>query len=217
VAIWVLFAVIGGAIAVFLAVYQQLERKRRDALAACARELGMEINWQLPPEDREPFQRFGLAKKATRRSSNTTMVADTGETRLLIFEHVVITSNGESQHRSYYVIGMARDPRLAAPPLSMQPRTWQTAVAGFFGYQDVDFPTDPDFGAKFCVRGSSAEGIQAFLNARFREHVKSQPKLHIEASGDALIVIQSRTRLQAGNLKSSLDSTYRVLKLLLPE
>lgn len=216
-AIWVLFAVIGVGIAVFLTVSHQVERKRRESLVACARELGMEINWQLPPEDQEPFQRFELAKKGTRRSSNTTMVADTGETRLLVFEHVVTTSNGESQHRSYYVIGMARDPRLAAPSFSMQPRTWQTAVAGFFGYQNVEFLSDPDFGARFCVRGSSAEEIQAFLNARFREYAKSQPKLHMAASGDALIVIQSRTRLQAGNLKSSLDATYRVLKQLLPE
>lgn len=215
--IWVLFAVIGVGIAVFLTVSHRLERQRRDSLVACARELGMEINWQLPPEDREPFQRFELAKKGTRSSSNTTMVADTGETRLLVFEHVVITNNGENQHRSYYVIGMARDPRLVAPPFSMQPRTWQTAVAGFFGYQDIEFPSDPDFGTRFCVRGSSPEAIQTFLNAKFREYAKSQSKLHMAASGDALIVIQSRTRLQATNLKSSLDATYRVLRLLLPE
>ncbi|MFN7731005.1 MAG: hypothetical protein ACK5OB_03830 [Pirellula sp.] len=216
-AIWVLFAVIGVGVAVAVTVARKLDRKRRDALVDRAKELGLEIHWYLPAEDREPFQRFDWSKKGSKRSSDTTIVADTGETRLLVFEHVVITDNGKGQHRNYYLIGMARDRRLDAPPLTLQPRTWQTTVAGWFGYQAIEFSSDPAFGSMFCVRGTSPEGIETFLNPKFREHAKTLPKLQMATSGDTLIVIQSRTRLKAENLRTSLDATYRIFKLLLPE
>lgn len=216
-AIWGLVAVIVVGVVVLLAISQKMDRKRRDALVSSAKELGLEIHWFLPDEDREPFQRFDWSKKGSKRSSDTTIVADTGETRLLVFEHVVITDHGKGQHRNYHLIGMARDRRLAAPYLTLQPRTWQTAIAGWFGYPALEFSSDPEFSSTFCVRGNAAEGIKAFLNPKFREHAKTLPKLQMATSGDTLIVIQSHTRLKAENLRTSLDATYRIFKLLLPE
>ncbi|MEI8211272.1 MAG: hypothetical protein WCI02_03935 [Planctomycetota bacterium] len=215
--IWIFFAVSVAVGFVLLGVSQHNDRKRRDALAELSKQLGLELNWQLPSEEANAFQRFELAHKGQGRSSNTTLSADDGMTRLAIFEHTFVSGSGKNQNRSYYVIGMARDDRLNAPAMSLQPRNWMHSVSALFGAKTVDFPDDPTFVQRVAVKGAFPELVRAFLKEPAREFIRGTPRLQMATDGDTLILIKPRLRLKAENVRPTMDETLRLLKALLPQ
>jgi len=214
--IWIVFAVTVAVGLILLGVSQHNDRKRRDALGELSKQLGLELNWQLPSEEANAFHRFELAHKGHGRSSNTTISADDGMTRLAIFEHTFVSGSGKNQHRSYYVIGMARDERLNAPAMSLPPRNWMHWVTALFGAKTVDFPDDPLFTQRVAVKADFPESVRAFLNERARELIRGTPRLQMATHGDTLILIKPRQRLRAEYVRPTMDETLRLLKVLLP-
>jgi hypothetical protein len=213
---WVLFAIGLVVVAIVFGMSQYFDKKRRSELVSLCNELGLELNWQLPPDDAATFREFELARKGRSPNSGTTVTADTGTTRVTVFEHSYITGSGKNQHRSYFVIGLARDTRLQAPECSIEPRTWTTNVASWFGWKTLEWVDDPEFTSKIAVRSPSPDATKAFLNERVRQNIRSLPKARIAMVGDTLIYIQGRTRLKAQLVRPTMDQTLRWLKAILP-
>lgn len=215
--VWLLFVVGLAVAATVFGVSQYYDKKRRNELVALCNELGLELNWQLPPDDAAVFRGFELARKGRSPNSGTTLTADTGTTRVTVFEHSYVTGSGKNQHRTYFVVGLARDARLQAPECSIEPRTWWTHVTGWFGWKTIEWVEDPEFTSKVAVRSPTPDATHAFLNERLRRNILSIPNARIAMVGDALITIQGRTRLKAQLVRPSMDQTLRLLKAMLPE
>jgi hypothetical protein len=194
-------------------------KKRREAFTKIAEQLGVEIHFDLPQEDWDRIERFDLYKSKSRKHTvGLAFVAQTDSTRITVCEYTIVVNASDDSSVSSIVL-LVWDPRLDAPALSLQQKTWNASlsasVSKWFGYQFIEFPEDPEFQSRYLVRGESEEALKAFLTADRREGLIRLSVPNFEACGDCMIVVHHNLRLQPYKIEDRFAEALAVLNSLL--
>lgn len=207
-------------IAVFALVYwwsTVMEKKRREELITLARSLNLEISWQLAPQDAERFRRFEVSSMGHTQNVNMVLCADTGQTRMAVFDYEYIKGHGKHRVRRVFSMVLCTDARFNAPNLSLQPETWSTAIAALVGYLDIDFNEDPAFSSMFQLGGTNEEAVRLFMNEARRKAFMANPQIRLEIAGDALLVMQPHFRLTAESVRTYMSQALTATQIILGE
>lgn len=199
------FAVIGGT-----AVWY--ESRRRKAITVFADSLGLEVASKLPSADESRFFFFDLAKRGQQQKTKLALIADDGTTRIVLFERQI--TNGKNTHS--HTIAMSYDARLAAPPMQLQRASWSTKLTGIIGVKPIRFPDDPEFQARFAVRGRPELEIREFLHEKRRAALFNfvPPFENLSLSGKA-IMIAYPGRIRVDQIKSQLQTALQLNRLMI--
>ena len=199
---------------------QTYKGKRREAFTKLAEQLGLDIHFELPPEDWDRIERFELYKsKGRKHTVDLAFTAQTDSTRISVCEYKVIVNTGKNSTTTTSTVLLVWDPRLEAPALSLESKSWTSSlsasVSKWFGFSFIEFPEDPEFNARYFIRGASEEAIKAFLNADRRKGLMLHSVPAFEASGDCMIVLHRNQRLQLSNVQEKFAEALAVLNSLL--
>lgn len=209
-----LVLVIGGLAAAGWVYFGHLEKKRRQRVIDLAKELQLELNWELPEQDRAPFQRFELSKKGRRPHTSLVLVADDEVTRIVLFDYSFTTGSGKNQQTHHWVVALCRDARLRAPAMSLKPETLFAKIGSLIGYQDIEIPDDPVFSKAFTIQGTDEEAIRKYLDAERRNALMVDPKLTYALDQDYCVVIRQRKKLDAPFIKPLLGESLKLVTAL---
>lgn len=191
-----------------------LDRKRRDGIAALVKELGLELNWQLPDADLARFNRFSIARKGRQPRTEMTIVADDGETRMLVFDFSYTTGHGKQRRTHAFSMAMCTNPKLKLPTMDIEPQTWQSKIAELIGFARVDFDDDPAFSKLFSIKGDDPIAIRDFLNPGRRAMLSQFPKQQFSAQNDTLLVIRKYGRLKRENVRELMTEALKITHAL---
>jgi len=201
------FALIGGT-----AVW--VESRRRKSITQFAESLGLEVASKLPSADESRFFYFDLAKRGRQQKTKLALIADDGTTRMVLFERQI--TSGQNTHS--HTIAMSYDSRLTAPPMQLQRASWSTKLTGLIGVKPIRFPDDPEFQARFAVRGRAELEIREFLNVQRRADLTNfvPPFDNLSLSGKA-IMIAYPGRILVDQIKSQLQTALLLNRLMIAE
>jgi hypothetical protein len=191
-----------------------LEKKRRQRVIALANELGLELNWSLPPEDQQALAPFEVVQKGSNQHSSLSLVADDGVTRISLFDYSFVIGSGKNQQTHRWVISLCRDERLRAPVMQLKPATFFSRIGSLIGFQDIDIPDAPEFSHAFVVQGKDPEGIRGFLQAVRRNAFLLQPKQIYALRGNHLLIVRENKKLDAPNIKPLLSESLALIRSL---
>jgi hypothetical protein len=211
---WLIAITLVGVLAGGYAYMGHLDRKRRQGLAALAKELGLELNWQLPDMDLARFNRFPIAAEGRLPTTGTTIVADDGETRMLVFDYSYTTGHGKNKRTHSFSIAMCSNPDLKIPSLNIKPETWQSKIAEIVGYTDIDIDEDPAFSKRFSIKGEDPIAIRNFLNPVRRAMLLKDPKQRFAGQADTLLVIRKYGRLKPDNVRELMTEALQITKAM---
>jgi hypothetical protein len=215
---FLILALVAGLFGGFWYLSHLWEKKRRNRVVALSQELGLELNWQLPDDDRRVFSAFPLASKGRQPNAGLTLVADNGTTRIALFDYSFVTGHGKNKRTHHWTVALGRDTRLTGPEFSLEPETWISRVGSLVGYQDIDIAEDPEFSRAFVVRGASPDTIVAFLNGPRRALLLKNPKQQVSQTPGAMIVVRPRQKLDEKHVRPLLaESLALVQALITPE
>jgi hypothetical protein len=205
------FALIAG-------ISHKYNKKRREAFTKIAEQLGLEIHFKLPQEDWDRIERFDLYKSKSRKHTvGLAFVAQTDSTRITVCEYTIVVNASDDSSVSSIVL-LVWDPRLDAPALSLQQKTWNASlsasVSKWFGYQFIEFPEDPEFQSRYLVRGESEEALKVFLTTDRREGLIRNSVPNFEACGDCMIVVHHHLQLQPPKIQDRFAEALAVLNSL---
>jgi hypothetical protein len=180
----------------------------------------VEIHFDLPQEDWDRIERFDLYKsKGRKHTVDLALVAQTDSTRITVCEYKIVVNAGKNSSSTTSIVLLVWDPRLDAPPLSLQQKTWNASlsasVSKWFGFQFIEFPEDPEFQSRYLIRGESEEALRAFLTAERREGLIRNSVPAFEACGDCLIVVHHHLRLQPYKIEDRFAEALAVLNSIL--
>ena len=211
------FLVVVGGLAAFAAIAGAtvwLESRRRKAITEFADSLGIEVSPKLPSADESRFFAFDLAKRGQQQKTKLALIADDGTTRIVLFERLI--TNGKNTHS--HTIAMSYDSRLAAPPVQLQRASWSTKLTGLVGVKPIQFPDDPEFQARFSVRGRPELEIRGFLNERRRASLANViPPIENVSFAGKTIMIAYPGRIRLDQIKSQLQTSLQLNRLMLAE
>jgi hypothetical protein len=212
-----LLLLIGGAFTAGWFYLGHLEKRRRERVIALAKELGLELNWQLPDEDQTRFRPFEISSKGRNQRTAMTLVADNGQTRISLFDYSFVTGSGKHQTTNNLTVAMCRDARLQSPALKVEPASFLSRMGTLVGYQDIDISEDPEFSKAFLVRGEEEEAIRRFLTADRRATIMQQPKQHVAILGDTMILVRRHKKLDEQQVKPFLAEALQMVNVMISD
>jgi len=207
---WLIALTILGLLVGGYAFVSHLERKRKEGLATLAKELGLELNWQLPEAELARFNRFQIANKGRLPTSGTTIIADDGETRMAVFDFSYTTGHGKQKRTHLFSIAMCSSSNLSIPNMSIEPETWQSRIAELVGYRDIDLEEDPTFSKRFSIQGNDPIAIRNFLTPERRAAITKFPNQRLAGQNDTLLVIRRHVRLKPENVRELMTEALEV-------
>lgn len=191
------------------------DKKRRQKLVEMSQELGLELSWELAPHDNERFRRFDISRKGRLQSIQMALCADTGDTRMVIFDFRYVQGHGKHRVDRFFSMVLCTDRRLQAPKLMLEPESWSNALATLVGVRDIDFQEDPKFSSTFHLVGSDEDSVRRFLNATRRNALLAHPSIRLEVDGDCLLVSKPHMKLDAENVRVYMSEALAAMQIML--
>jgi hypothetical protein len=175
--------------AFWLAAY--FERKKREALAAAAAELGLSF---YPEKTYETATRFHFLDKLDAGANRYAQYVMRGVYEgyaVVVFEYHYETyshsKNGRQTHHHYLSVFVA-ELGASFPEVVVAREGVLSKIAQAFGYDDIDFESH-EFSRKYCVRSADKRFAYDVCNPQMIEFLLAHPHIEFEIEGSSLAVV----------------------------
>ncbi|HDQ46170.1 MAG TPA: hypothetical protein ENN17_11860 [bacterium] len=197
---------------IFLVIFLTVrhERRRREALKEMAMRRGFSFLPRAEPDSIPATKRFSLFSIGRQRRVRSLMHKDEEDVRTSILDYHYTTGGGKSQQTHTQTVFLFESARLGLPAFSLRPETVFHKIGQVFGYQDIDFPDDPDFSKKWLLRGGEEDRIRRLFNPEVRTAFKAAERMAVEGDGEALLLYRPEKRVAPEKLFGTCE-TYRSL------
>jgi hypothetical protein len=211
----ILFVGIVIAAAIFGAI---AARRRREALAALAAQLGLGFN---PDKDYGLPGRFGFLNKLAQGENRYAINVLSGiyeQNEVLAFDYHYETHSTDSKgnrqtHHHWFSFFILTLPAFF-PELTIRRENFLLKIAEAFGYQDIKFESS-EFSKTFCVRSPDKKFAYDVCNVKMMEYLLTNRDLSIEIEKQALALAFDRC-LAAGQIEFNLQRLVEI-RSRLPE
>jgi hypothetical protein len=208
--IFVLFAIIGGIVA--LLVYA--ERRRADKIQAIATRLGYTFRRKPTEADKTLIAGCNIANSGHSRStSNVLEAADSAELKITLFEYAYTIGYGKSSQRYNQTVTRMQSSVLHLPAFILYPETIFSKLGKLFGGADINFPEAPVFSKKYILRGPDEAAIRALFTPTILQFFEQRQALTIDSSGDTLFLHRANRRIKPEELEAHIAEAKNVLAL----
>jgi len=206
------FLIVAGIllVAVFAYVSWLQEKKRREALAALAQELGLRFDPGVDHGHDDEYAQFEIFRRGHSRVARNTMSG----TVLLFdrpcelvagdFRYKVTSGSGKNRSTSVYRFSyLIVHPPWDTPSLLIRPEGMWDKLKGVFGFDDIDFESD-EFSRKFYVKSSDRKFAYDVLHPRMMEFLLlAQPSM-LDIEYGALCLSDGRGRWSPERFKAEI-------------
>lgn len=192
------------------------EKKRREALLALARRLGLMYS---PEKDRSLADQYKFIDR-TRQGSNryafNVMQGIYRDYPVILFDYHYEThstdSKGRRQTHHHYLSFFILTMKKSFPELKISREGFFSKVAQAFGYDDIDFESN-EFSRKFCVRSPDKKFAYDVCHARMIEYLLANEDLSIEVEHRSYAFgFAARTRPES--IQANLDRLVEARNLM---
>ncbi|MCU0290817.1 MAG: hypothetical protein MUF10_02350 [Thermoanaerobaculaceae bacterium] len=191
------------------------ERKRRDAIAAKALEMGLRFAEDAAyfVESAPPFKLFSRGR---RRKARNLLSGSRSGIDITIADYQFTVSSGKNSHTHRQTICLLRARGTELPHCFLRREVaLLDAIGERLGGQDIDFPEDPDFSRAFVLQGADPEATRRLFGGAVRTHLMRHAgtRIELEAGGDALLLHRGG-RVKPDELRELLEHAAEAFRLL---
>jgi hypothetical protein len=187
-------------------------RKRREALAALAAQLGWRFDPSRDTSHDEEYAHFEIFRQGHSRTAYNTLTgtlevagrdwpAKAGD-----FLYKTTSSSGKSttthRHRFSYLI--VHLPFARVPDLLIRREGLFDKLAGVFGFDDIDFESE-EFSRRFCVKGPDKRFAYAVIHPRMMEFLLAEQPPALDIEHGRCCIADGRQTWDADGFRARLD------------
>lgn len=209
--------IIGIAIAVFAIfaiVFYLKEKKRTEKLQQLAASLGFGFDKKSTLDVLKTTHDLGLFAKGRGRSLKNRLYSTGGTIDEMVFGYQYTTGTGKHSSTYNQTVAYFHNDYMALPRFELCPENFLHRIAEKFGYQDIDFDTEPDFSKQYLLRSNDEPAIRKAFNTLVIQWFVQRPKISAESNGHSLIVYQHGKRLSVDEITSFLMEARKLYTLL---
>lgn len=201
--IFLLVACVFGVIAYYS---WYLEKKRREAMAAAAAQVGFTYEPASAGTPGDTFGSFHLFNQGHSRSyANILRGPLSAETQALLFDYTYVTGSGKNRSTHHQSVAALYDSRAHFPGFELRPEHVFHKIGSLFGYQDLDFGFNPKFSGEYLLRGHDEAAIRNLFGPTVLSYFENNTGWCIEGGGDCIAVYRAGKRIEPEEVPSHLD------------
>ncbi|MFN0018690.1 MAG: hypothetical protein ACKVP0_10555 [Pirellulaceae bacterium] len=195
-------------------VAMYFEKKRREALAKAAGDLGLEFFPQGVPGLLEAVMRFELFSSGRGHTVANTIRGLTDDVELTIFDLTYTTGSGKNSSTHRQTIIRFASSRLNLPDFTVSPEWFLHKIAKLFGVKDINFDEDPQFSKAFLLQGLSEPAIRQLFGTALRAWFSQRSGITAAGRGDQLFFFRAGQRVNADRIPGLLEEGFQFFKLV---
>lgn len=208
--VWEILAGILGPIVFFFLLSQYLARKRAREFEQAAMQMGFAYQLQDMPVEPADEARFHLFSQGHGRKFRNVARGGSSAGEAALFDYQYTTGSGKNSRTFCQTVALFRWPGTSLPGFTLARERWWHKVGTAFGYQDIDFDSNPEFSRHFLLRGADEEGIRRFFTPPVLAFFESRDPAEAwtwEGAGDKLLIYTQNGKVKAANLPMFLQET----------
>jgi hypothetical protein len=161
----------------------------------------------------QPFSNLRLFKRSGTRKLYHVLSASPAQGReMLVFDFSYESGAGESSSLNSQTVLVERVPGLYLPAFQLSPEGLGHKLVSLFGYQDIDFPEDPDFSARCLLRGQNEEAIRRVFSSSVRSWLKERKGWSVEGEGEWIAIFKNDKRVEPNGLATFIQEAGQIVE-----
>jgi hypothetical protein len=210
---------IGAAVVIVavLLIAWRFERRRNEELKRQARVLGYDYAEQDDGLLENLLPKLHLFGQGHSRKARNRMRTQSGGAEMIFFDFRYRTGGGQHSNNHQQSVVAFHDPGLSLPAFELRPENVFHRIGSALGYQDIDFPSHPDFSRRYLLRGEDENAIRKLFTAPIARFFAKRKGWSVESGGEWLIVYRHRRRVRPAELRRFLKSTEEIKRVLAGE
>jgi len=189
------------------------ESRRRAALMQVAEQLGLAYS-EAGSELLGELGHFPLFSQGRSKRVSNLIQGETDEMAMGIFDYRYTTGSGKNSHTSRQTVAFFRVPGLNLPQFQLRPQHFLHSVGKLFGYQDIDFQSNPRFSKMFILRGTNETAVRQLFTSDLMSFLETKPTLVVEAQGQDVLCYRTSTRVKPDALQPLMREGFEVARQL---
>jgi hypothetical protein len=182
------------------------ERKRSEALAAVAAQLG--LTFSAKDQQQAPLQmQTALFQKGHGKEFRNIMTGSAGGLRVVLFDYKFTVGSGKYSHTYRQTVAAYTKNGVQLPVLEIRQRgLWRKIFSG----KGLRFDSDPEFARRMyvhCADEMRAQSIFTPALLSFLGQLDPGKKWRFEGQGDTLLVYRSEKKVKPPDFRNFLDET----------
>jgi len=214
------FLIFGGVVLVIvLAIAGALyyEKKRREAIRQVAEEMGLPFYPKGDANLVTQLSMFNLFSQGRSRKIFNMLHGDTEDVNLGIFDYQFTTGSGKNSTTWKQTVVYFNSPMLNLPQFAMRPQSFFHKIGKMFGYQDIDFDTNPVFSDNFILQGADEAGVRALFTPELLTFFEGRTGISLEGQGAHLIFYRHNNRAKPDKIRELMNEGFAIFKHLCSE
>lgn len=201
-----------GLVALIIYVAWRIEKKRTEALAALAQQLGFTFD-AVPAGLADEHAQFQLFQSGHSRKGKNFMRGEFGGVAVAVFDYQYTTGHGKNQTTWKHTVLRIDTDKLQLPSFICKPEHIFHKLGSVFGYQDFDIEERPVFSKKYLLRGQDEGAIRALFTPQTCDWFEAHLGTNVEGLGSRLLYYMTPRR-KPENMKDFIASGLGFLKVL---
>jgi len=191
-----------GGLALFAGIRfmsSQRAKKRREGLQAAAMQLGYQFDVGGESGVPESLGGLHLFNQGRSKAMHNILSGKDNDVAVQIFDYRYVTGSGKNRRTHVQTVLWLQWSQLSLPVFAVRPEHIFHKIGGVFGYQDIDFPTHPQFSKDFLLRGSDETEIRQTFGPVVLDFFERHPGVSAEGGGPDLVFYKaSKTEAPEG-------------------
>jgi hypothetical protein len=209
---WLVYGVIGIVlVAIVVAVSAARARKRTQALADAARDIGFRFEgkaWSDPEQSGD--LKMAVFQEGSGRAFRNIMTGDSAGLRAALFDYSYVTGGGTESSTTAQTVASFRTAGVALPQFELAPAGLMAKIGNALVHNNIRFDADPEFSKRYQLTSGDEPGTRALFTPALLSFFKGldpQAKWRFAGLGQTLIVYRSGKRIKPADLKAFFAET----------
>jgi hypothetical protein len=161
-----------------------------------------------------PTLGFHLFSQGRSKKISNVLRKSIEDAEVSVFDYKYTTGGGKNSHTYRQSVVLFDSPALVLPSFTLAPENILHKIGQVFGYQDIDFDTNPNFSGDYLLKGEDEAAIRRFFTHRILRYYEEHPGMPItEGSGQQLIVYKRSYRAKPEDIGEFLQQGLDILAL----
>ncbi len=189
-------------------------RERKESLEKAMRNLGLSFHGESDESAGKLLAPHPLGKCGAPKGAAMVGRGQYRDHQLVTFEYTYVVHTGKNSYavtQTVVVLGNEHN----FPDLDMGAESFLDRFKEYFGSQDIDFSSHPDFSNKYRLRGEDEESIRDLFRPRVREYFEKNDKIQLDIKGDQILIYRPGKYCKSGEeLEPFLQQVVEIKEVL---
>ena len=194
-------------------VAPQLRRRRTEALRQAASTLALTFLEEDKMLEQEAFFQFPLFQRGSSREIRNILCKDSATGKTILFDYDFQEVSGKNSSQYCQTVAAFHLPNRNLPQFSLRPENVFDKIGEFFGRQDIDFESYPEFSKVYLLQGQLEPAIRKAFNFEVLQFFSQNPGWWLEGGGEWLVIYLIKRQVKPEELNIFLQQTTQISEL----